>query len=187
MKDVTPKAKKTRAPSTAYKPGQSGNPNGRPALPVAGRQLRLIMLKDYLLLISKYLKMNMPEIIDLLPKKTHSGELAGNTPALDCLIIKAIVMAYQTGNFNTIEMMMSRLVGKVPDKVEITNSDGGPLEVSEASEKQLDIEIGVLIAEYKQTKDTPCFPVLGGKNRKKAKAAGRVKAKNPRKKKTTMR
>ena len=89
---------KGRFTTGRWKPGQSGNPNGRPPN------------KRYLSELAR----------DLL-KQVRRGDLDGKTT--DELVVLALVKEALKGNTKAIEMLHDWTEGKVPDKHEIETGD----------------------------------------------------------------
>ena len=82
-----------------FQPGQSGNPNGRPK----GTQA----LSD--------------NLRSLLAQKTADGRTNGD------LIVSKLVEKAQAGEIDALKVILDRVDGKVPERKEVTGSEGGPL------------------------------------------------------------
>ncbi len=104
-----PKGKK--AGGRDWEPGQSGNPNGRPALPGDVREARKINAIEVTRRITKYLDSTKTDL--------ETAALDPNTPALDLVIIKVIVEAGKTGDHTRLNFLMDRTIGKVTEKIDV--------------------------------------------------------------------
>lgn len=82
-----------------FKPGQSGNPNGRPK--------------------------KLPRLDDLL--SDIMGEEKDGITAAEAILKRLRQMATQ-GNIKAAEMLLDRSYGKAKQPVEITGKDGAPIE-----------------------------------------------------------
>ena len=96
---------------TRFKPGQSGNPNGRP--PVAGDVLK----------IRKVTNDEIKEVGSLLLESNEQGivELANNdeTPMLKKWITEVALKGKKNGDMGTLNALLDRIVGKVKDVVQV--------------------------------------------------------------------
>jgi hypothetical protein len=71
-------------------------------------------------------------------------------------IYRAMSRALLRGNAHTFEVLANRAYGKVPNKVELTGRDGGPLEYRQMSDADLQARIEQLQDELglvRRTKD----------------------------------
>lgn len=94
-----------------WKKGESGNPIGSRAHNPATRALKKITLESYREMIELVLTGNLSQL----------KEIAENpkTPALQVGIATAFMKAIKEGNHEIIERIAERLVGKIPDELNI--------------------------------------------------------------------
>lgn len=97
--------------SGQWKPGQSGNPEGRTKLPEdirAAKKLNKIELER---LLNLYLTLSDEEI------KTRL--LDNKTPQLEKMIASIVCKAIDSGDQQRLTFILDRLVGKVKDEVDV--------------------------------------------------------------------
>lgn len=130
---INPKTQKPLPEGQRFKPGQSGNPNGRKK-------------KEHCVtsLLTAYLK-------EVPPIKAESG--AANTQSFAELLARAMLLgavrAAQKGQPQLAHEVLDRVEGKAPDKMELTGKDGGPLRVEGSAKLKL---AGMLDAMAEKTK-----------------------------------
>lgn len=118
-----------------WKPGQSGNPNGRPALPEHLRKIPSISRPELCKVISKYWRMNCTELKEILKQKTVSaGEMA---------IISIIAKCIEYGDPQRLSFLLEQALGKIPVVVENDADRAARQEIEELS----DIELIQLVKE----------------------------------------
>ena len=100
-----------------FKKGVSGNPKGVPPNPIkkAIKDLTVASLRHIIVVT---LSGNIEEL--------QTIERNPNSTVLEVGLCRAILKAIARGDWNTIELIISRIVGKIPDKLELTGADGGP-------------------------------------------------------------
>lgn len=95
------------------KKGQVLNPKGRPKLTDEEKAVRNLSREQFLdvanLLISKSFE-DLQKILD-----------APETPALMTWIIRVILLNAERGEYDPLDKLLNRLIGKVPDKIESEN------------------------------------------------------------------
>lgn len=91
-----------------FKPGQSGNPKGRPLNPVS-KILKEITKESLALILENILSGNIDNLIRVA-KDTKSS-------AMEAGIAKCFVTAYNKGDYNTMERIIERIVGKIPEEI----------------------------------------------------------------------
>jgi hypothetical protein len=105
---------KRKAPKSAWKPGQSGNPKGRPKDGQSWREvlteLSNMTTEDILLMIGA--DNDLGRNIKLMPKNVQMKYLVG------ARVIAALMFEPTSGLWNG---LMDRIDGKVPDQLKISN------------------------------------------------------------------
>lgn len=94
-----------------FKKGQSGNPDGARAHNPAIKALKNITLESFREVIELVLKGNLRE----LKAMAEDPE----TSALQVGVATAFMKAIKTGDYNVIEQIASRIVGKIPDEINV--------------------------------------------------------------------
>lgn len=94
-----------------FLPGQSGNPKGRPPDSPEIKALKKLTKGELAVLLNKVLQ-SKPE--DL---KTFKGTV------LELWLAAGATKAIQTGDYSRLEFLINRLIGKVPDKLEVSEID----------------------------------------------------------------
>jgi hypothetical protein len=93
-----------------WKPGESGNPEGRPAIPEEIKKLRLLTNEE------------IKEVATLLLDKNYSAiqlmENDPSTPMLKLWMVKVALKATDRGDMMTLNAFLDRVVGKVKEQVE---------------------------------------------------------------------
>lgn len=118
---------------TQFKPGISGNPNGRPRLPEelkAARKLTRVQLE---ILINRYLSMSAAEMMVVAEDPC--------TPVLDLMIASIIKRAVVNGDQLRLDFILNRIVGKVIDNVEISYPKPTVIKRRDGSEVELGSEL----------------------------------------------
>lgn len=92
-----------------WKKGQSGNPKGAQRIPADIKEARKLNQIEFEKIANKYLY-STP---DQIKKVTQNPD----TPVLDLLITSILHKAVVEGDEKRLEFLLTRLLGKVPDKV----------------------------------------------------------------------
>lgn len=117
-----------------FKPGQSGNPKGKQALPGDVKDARKLTKAEFERLVNKYIWLD-----------AHAFEATAKDPDLSMFerMVGAIVSkAIVKGEPLYLDFLLQRLIGKVKDQVEVTTkpsmlihrSDGSSVELTQAKE-----------------------------------------------------
>lgn len=104
-------AKKRRGPGRPFKPGQSGNPKGKPRLPEQTKKLRAINKDKLAIMLNKYANHTLAEL-----EKVANDPATG---ALELIVISAISDAIQKGDSRAREFIVERMVGRVPVELDV--------------------------------------------------------------------
>ena len=94
-----------------FKPGQSGNPKGKPPTPQDVRDARKLNAVQVSRIINKFLNMDMAWIKEVIDQS--------HTPALEYMIGKMLIECGKTGDFQRLNFIFDRCVGKVTEKMEV--------------------------------------------------------------------
>lgn len=106
-----------------FKPGQSGNPNGRPPLPADLREARALNKVELERVLNKFLFLSQDEI-KAMAKNPEA-------PALEVAVAKVVEMAITHGDDRRLDFLITRLVGNVPKVHEHSGPDGKAIEFSD--------------------------------------------------------
>jgi hypothetical protein len=82
----------------------NGNPNGRPPLPAAVKELRKLTTKEFIERINKYLYLSKDKLRD--------GIGSGKIEVLDLVIRNSLIKCIEKGDYYMFDKMMERLIGK---------------------------------------------------------------------------
>lgn len=93
-----------------FKPGQSGNPNGRPKLPEDLKKARRLNQIEVSRIINKFMNMS----IESINQELQDSE----SKALEAMIGKIIIEAHKFGDYSRVNFLFDRMIGKVTEKVE---------------------------------------------------------------------
>lgn len=118
-----------------FKKGQSGNPRGPKPVPLEDRMKLRLSHAQFVLTANKYLFSTKEEIRSILNDP--------NTLALDLAVVSLIHEAIK-GDGRMLELLLSRLIGKVTQPIEHSGPAGGPIPVqdlSHLSDEELDQEV----------------------------------------------
>lgn len=96
----------------AFKKGQSGNPLGGKLHNPAIRALKNLTVEVYREVIELALVSNIAALQEVANNP--------NTPAVQVGVAKALIVAIRKGDWNIVNAIAERIVGKIPDKIEHT-------------------------------------------------------------------
>jgi hypothetical protein len=105
---------KTAAHLPKFKKGQSGNPKGRPP-DMLGKKMRQLTAEEFAEIANLIIKGSIEELRAIAKDDSQS--------ALRVMIAAVAVKTIQKGDMNALDTLLNRLVGKVKEHVEHTNSD----------------------------------------------------------------
>ena len=97
-----------------FKPGVSGNPNGRPPLTKEQKALRSLTLQSYREVIEMALTGNLEELKEFAQDP--------DTPVIQVGVATAILKAIKNGDASVLEQFAARIIGKIPDVININSN-----------------------------------------------------------------
>lgn len=112
---------KTNKGGRDFKPGKSGNPNGRPTLPEDIKQARALNKIE--------LDRMLNEMIHLTKAELQAKIADPKTTALELMACSVVAKGVQGGDHMRLGFLLDRLVGKVKDQVEVSSPEGFRIEV----------------------------------------------------------
>jgi hypothetical protein len=89
-----------------WKPGQSGNPSGRPPLPPELRDIVALSGQEVRRVIARYARMNRAELQEAIQKP--------EIPVLDLYIASILAQGIKLGDFARLAFLLDRTVGRAP-------------------------------------------------------------------------
>ena len=97
-----------------FEPGQSGNPSGRPKLPLDLQQARKLNSSEFERLLNKFLYLTKNEILKICQDE--------RTPIIEILIGSIVIKAIENGDQTRLAFILERLLGKPKDKLTLEHS-----------------------------------------------------------------
>lgn len=91
---------------TSFKKGQSGNPNGRPPLPLDLKESRSVNRLEFERVLNKYMYMSGPDI--------NASLKSDKLPMIELVVAKILAKAFNEGDQRRLEFVIDRLIGKAP-------------------------------------------------------------------------
>ncbi len=133
-----------------WKPGESGNPNGRPKVPSDVKQARKLNKVKVERILNRFLAMDRQELERI---KTDPS-----TPILDLFVAGLVAKGVSQGDHKRLEFIFDRLVGKVTEKVHhsVSRPNASPEEI-EKELKAVDEQLASLEKDQ-STKDKAALP-----------------------------
>jgi hypothetical protein len=104
-----PRGKKTGGRD--FKPGQSGNPGGRPKIPEELRKFKTLSADEVKKIFAKYARMTEPEVSAYMA--------ADDTPIFEKVVGQGLLKAVKDGDYGRLNFILDRTIGKVVEKTEI--------------------------------------------------------------------
>lgn len=105
--------KRVPPPEKRFKPGQSGNPSGRPKVPADILEARKMNQAELERIINKYLYMDKDAVREAIQ--------APGTPMMELMVASIVAQAAQKGDHQRLDFVLNRFVGKVKDQLEVKN------------------------------------------------------------------
>jgi hypothetical protein len=121
--------KKAMPKGKPFKKGQSGNPGGQRKLPEDIKEARKLNQIELERIVNKYLWRDRASLKEAMNDPT--------TPMMELMVASIMAIAVQKGDQQRVEWIMSRLIGKVTDKLEVKMPE--PLIIRRASGEQLEL------------------------------------------------
>jgi hypothetical protein len=123
-----------------FKPGQSGNPSGRPKLPKELRDVKEFTTEEIRRIIAKYMRLPKDELAELM----KSG--AGKLPMFEAMICSILANAYKTGDFSRLDFCLNRSGHKMNDKAKVEIHNHGDAAKAAIVKKMDEAEILAILA-----------------------------------------
>jgi hypothetical protein len=96
-----------------FKPGQSGNPSGRPKMDPKARVLKELTLQSYQKCIEAVCTGNIAALAAMADDPEVSALQAG--------IASSLARAIREGDYETVEKITQRIIGKIPDEINVNS------------------------------------------------------------------
>jgi len=124
-------AKSKKTGGRDWKPGERGNPAGRPPVPADVKEARRLNQVELERVMNKYLYMSMRR----LERKKEDSRTRG----IDRIVI-GIILKGTKGNVPCLNILAERLVGKVKTEIEVTRPNQKPIEetLGDMSDEELE-------------------------------------------------
>lgn len=106
-----------------FKPGESGNPNGRPPLPPDIKEARALNKVELDRVLNRFAYMPPDQIEEVLKHP--------ETTSLETAVGKILLEAGKHGDDRRLDFIITRLVGNVPKVHEHSGPDGKPIEFND--------------------------------------------------------
>lgn len=123
-----------------FKPGESGNPDGRPKLPEDIKEARKLNKIELERILNEYMHMPLKDI--------QARANLPDTPAFEVLLAKIIAEGIKKGDEKRLGFLLDRVVGPVKAKLSL---DGGEDEKGDA--KPLRVELAERIKQATEKKE----------------------------------
>lgn len=108
--------KKKKQHAGLFKPGVSGNPGGRPKLPEEIKKAATLTATEFVAIASRFTKLTPNE----LQEELKTGLLTNLEHVVATVIRRAII----DGDYKAFDLMLSRIIGKIPDNLNLTAEAG---------------------------------------------------------------
>lgn len=135
-------AKGKKTGGNDFKPGNKLG-KGAPVLSPELKTIRKETRETYAQLMREISQMTPEQWKELIQDKK-------NTEGLKACMASVFLKCYEKGDFIRLDGMISRVIGKTPDKFQVTGEDGGPLLGMDMTDKQKAAYMAVVIAKAKK-------------------------------------
>jgi len=98
-----------------FKPGQSGNPGGRPKLPEDVKEARQLNRVEFERIVNRHLWMTKAQLQEAIKDPA--------APLIETMVGTLIAKAIQAGDHIRLEFILCRLIGKVQERIEISTPE----------------------------------------------------------------
>jgi hypothetical protein len=112
---VTAKQRKSSENLKPFKKGQSGNPLGAQAHDPAKKALKKLTIESYREVIELVLTGNLTDLKAMAENPS--------TPAIQVGVATAFMKAIKLGDYSVIERIAERIVGKIPDELNVNSKN----------------------------------------------------------------
>lgn len=104
-----------------FKPGQSGNPNGRPPVPAEIKEARKMTRAEVEEILNRYLQMDLGELNRKLLKMQADVQAQRDTgiPMIEAMILTLTNKALVEGDHVRLDFLLDRIIGPVEKKISV--------------------------------------------------------------------
>lgn len=124
-----------------FKPGQSGNPEGARAHNPITKALKNLTVATYREVIELVLTGNLDALKDMVHDPKSSSLQVG--------IAKAFAKAIENGDYGVIERIAERIVGKIPDELNVNSNNNSNVNMNAAVAVVTDEELKARMARIR--------------------------------------
>lgn len=118
-------------------PGQSGNPNGQPKVPLKLREFQSMAKKEIVEEFQYLWSMTESDLLEIIrikpgnyedqpggakPDLEKNIEIENGVPAVRKFIARAIMKAVRTGDMTHIDQILNRVIGKVKEEIDLNSN-----------------------------------------------------------------
>lgn len=121
-------AKKPPPAATRFKPGQSGNPGGRPKLPAALKAIGELTVDEVKRLIAKYARMTKAEVTAAIQNP--------ETPILELNIATIFATGTKSGDYARLAFLLDRTIGKPAQDPNLGGTGAEPIALAYVPKSQ---------------------------------------------------
>ena len=115
-----------------YKPGQSGNPNGKDSL----RPLRSMTKKEIIEVGTYLLDNNITAIREIVKDGINNPD--SKHSALKVWMSQIVLQNSKKGNVQAFDLLMNRIVGKVSDRIDLNVENNKPIKGDLTPEQKIE-------------------------------------------------